>query len=118
MNGKKRTSQALARIYDSLNEESRASLFDFAEFLVSRGGVVKQEIVEPLDIPRPDEESVVGAIKRLKQTYPMIESMSVFSEASSLMTDHMINGRDVVEVIDEMEKLFEEFHAQLLKDME
>ena len=115
---KNRTSRELAELYDSLNDESRASLFDYAEFLVSRGGMVEREIGDPLEIPRPEEETVVGAIKRLKQTYPMIESMSVFSEASSLMTEHMINGRDATEVIDDMEKLFEEFYTRLLRDIE
>ncbi len=56
---------------------------------------------------------MVGAIKRLKATYQMIGSMSVFSEASALMTDHMVKGRDVVEVIDEMEVLFEDAYKKL-----
>jgi hypothetical protein len=59
---------------------------------------------------------VVGAIKRLKQTYPMIESMAVFSSASALMTDHMVKGRELQEVIDEMEALFAENYQQLLQD--
>ena len=46
----------------------------------------------------------------------MIESMAVFSEASSLMTDHMVKGRDVVEVIDEMEILFEDAYKKLVQE--
>jgi hypothetical protein len=114
----KRTASKLAELFDTLDEERKASLFDYAEFLQSKGGLVEKEIGEPLDIPRPEEETVVGAVKRLKMTYPMIESMSVFSEASSLMTEHMVNGRDVIEVIDDMEKLFEKSFEKLLKDME
>jgi hypothetical protein len=114
----KHTSKNLAEIFDTLDDERKKSLFDYAEFLQSKGGLVEKEIGEPVDIPRPDEETVVGAVKRLKQTYPMIESMTVFSAASSLMTEHMVNGRDVIEVIDEMEKLFEESFNKLLKDME
>lgn len=114
----KPTSSNLAEIFDTLDDERKASLFDYAEYLQSKGGLVKKEIGEPVDIPRPDKETVVGAVKRLKQTYPMVESMTVFSAASSLMTEHMVNGRDVVEVIDEMEKLFEESFDKLLKDME
>ena len=115
-NGK--TSKELIKLFESLDEERRASLLDYAGFLLSRSGPVKKKIIEPLDIPRPEEETVVGAIKRLKETYPMIESMAVFSSASSLMTAHMINGRDVIEVIDEMEELFEKSHMELLKDSE
>ena len=59
---------------------------------------------------------MVGAIKRLKTTYHMVGSMSVFSAASTLMTEHMVKGRDVTEVIDEMEVLFEEAYQKLLNN--
>jgi len=114
----KHTASNLAELFDTLDDERKASLFDYAEFLQSKGGLVEKEIGEPLEIPRPDEETVVGAIKRLKQTYPMIGSRTVFSAASTLMTEHMVNGRDVIEVIDEMQILFHESFEQLLKDKE
>lgn len=110
--------KALLKIFDSLDDARRESLLHFAEFLQSKGVPVKKEIGPPLEIPRPESETVVGAIKRLKHTYPMVESMSVFSAASSLMTDHMVKGRDVIEIIDEMETLFETAYQQLLKDTE
>ncbi len=115
---KNHTASELAELFDTLDDERKASLFDYAEFLQSRGGLVKKELGEPLDIPRPEEETVVGAVKRLKLTYPMIGSMTVFSAASSLMTEHMVNGRDIIEVINEMEQLFEESFDKLLKDNE
>ncbi len=114
----KRTASDLAELFDTLDDERKASLFDYAEFLQSKGGLVSREIGEPVGIPRPDEETVVGAIKRLKQTYPMIESRTVFTSASTLMTEHMVNGRNVVEVIDEMQILFKESFEELLKDEE
>jgi hypothetical protein len=113
-----RDAKSLIEIFETLDAERQASLFDFAEFLQSKGNLVTQELEEPLDIPRPDNETVVGAIKRLKETYPMIDSMKVFSSASELMTEHMIKGRDAVEVIDEMEQIFEQFYAKMLKGME
>ena len=76
-------------------------------------GSCRERAPDGVDIPRPNDETVVGAIKRLKQTYPMIESMSVFSTASSLMTEHMVQGRDAVDVIDEMEQLFEAAFEEL-----
>lgn len=106
----------LKKIFDTLDAERQQSLLDYAEFLQIKGGLVKREIGEPLDIPRPDEETVVGAIKRLKQTYPMIESMSVFSKASGLMTEHMVNGRDSVEVIEEMQLLFHTEYKKLKQE--
>lgn len=114
-NSKVKTSQDLIALYETLDVGSRQSLCDFAEFLLAKAEPMYKEIPPPEEIPRPDVESVVGAVKRLKSTYPMIDSMSVFSEASSLMTDHMVKGRDVVEVIDEMEVLFERAYHQLLR---
>jgi len=113
-----RNTKSLIEIFETLDAERQASLFDFAEFLQSKGGLVTKEVGEPVEIPRPDKESVVGAIKRLKETYPMIDSMKVFSSASELMTEHMVKGRDANEVIDEMEQIFENFYAKMLKEME
>ncbi len=114
----KRDARALADLFNALDEESRQSLFDYAEFLQSRSDGMPQEIGEPLDIPRADNETVVGAIKRLKQSYPMIDSMEVFAIASNLMTDHMVGGRDAGEVIDEIEALFETTYQKLLGDID
>ena len=101
-------------IYDALPSESRKSLMDFAEFLFQRDGVTEPVATEKLGIPRPEKESVVAALKRLNETYPMIERKLVFHEASSLMTDHIMQGRDVIEVIDELESLFENHYQDFL----
>jgi hypothetical protein len=108
----------LLKIFATLDSERQNTLLQFAEFLQSKGGLVVQEIGEPLPIERPESETVVGAIRRLKQTYPMVESMAVFSAASALMTDHMVKGRELTEVIDEMESLFAEYYQNLLRDKE
>ena len=108
----------ILEIFASLDQERQKSLIDFAEYLQSKGNLVVAEMQEPVDIERPTQETVVGAIKRLKLTYPMIEGMHVFSAASSLMTEHMINGRDSVEVINEMQVLFEEAYQGLIQEKE
>jgi hypothetical protein len=113
-----KSSQALVDLYESMDDERKQSLCDFADFLFAKSGPVKKEIPPPEDIPRPEIETVVGAVKRLKSKYHMVESMSVFSEASALMTDHMVKGRDVIEVIDEMEILFENAYNKLLEAVE
>ena len=114
----KRDAKALADLFNTLDKDRQQSLFDYAEFLQSIGGIVQQDIVEPVDIPRPENESVVGAIKRLKQSYPMIDSMEVFAVASDLMTDHMVQGRDAEEVINEIEALFDDTYKKLLGKFE
>jgi len=82
-----------------MDEQRKLSLSDFAEYLYAKAPPVSKEIPPPEDIPRPEKETVVGAVKRLKSSYHMVESMTVFSQASSLMTDHMVKGRDLSEVI-------------------
>ncbi len=111
-----KSSKALIDLYESMDDERKRSLCDFADFLYAKAEPVSKEIPAPEEVPRPQQETVVGAVKRLKIKYHMVESMSVFSAASSLMTDHMVKGRDVVEVINEMEVLFEEAYDQLLQD--
>ena len=111
-----KSSQDLIDLYQALDDSRKKSLSDFADFLYAQAEPVSKEVEAPDHIPRPEQETVVGAIKRLKATYHMIGSMSVFSEASALMTDHMVKGRDVVEVIDEMEVLFEDAYKQLVQE--
>ena len=113
-----KTSEQLTNLFESLDDERKQSLSDYADFLLSRGGAVIKEIQPPAEIQRPEKETVVGAVKRLKSTYHMVESMAVFSAASALMTDHMVKGRDLVEVIDEMEALFEEEYKKLVENIE
>ncbi len=113
---KLKSSQDLIDLYQALDDSRKKSLSDFADFLYAQAEPVAKEVQAPDDIPRPEQETVVGAIKRLKATYHMVGSMSVFSEASALMTDHMVKGRDVVEVIDEMEVLFEDAYKKLVQE--
>jgi hypothetical protein len=114
----KRDAKALADLFNKLDKDRQQSLFDYAEFLQSKGGIVPADIAEPVDIPKPENESVVGAIKRMKQSYPMIDSMEVFTVASNLMTDHMVKGRDAEEVINEIEALFKETYKKLFREHE
>jgi hypothetical protein len=114
----KRDAKALVDLFNTLETEQQQSLFDFAEFLQSRGGTGRPDIAEPVDIPRAENETVVGAIKRLKQSYPMIDSMEVFAVASNLMTDHMVKGRDAEEVINEIEALFEDTYKKILREID
>ena len=110
-----KSSDALVELYEAMDDERKRSLCDFADFLYAKADPISKEIPAPEEVPRPSQETVVGAVKRLKVKYHMVESMTVFSAASTLMTDHMVKGRDVVEVIDEMEMLFEDAYQKLLQ---
>ncbi|WPL17134.1 hypothetical protein Thiowin_02125 [Thiorhodovibrio winogradskyi] len=106
----------LIKHFRSLNATDRETLGAFAEFLAQRQvrtdstpdnrlsapGSGKQAEREP----RPAEESVIAAMKRLRRSYPELEASNLLNEASLLMSAHMIQGRPAIEVIDELEALF------------
>lgn len=100
-----KTEKRMREILGELPEAQVTALLEYAEFLAARYGGAK-EVTAPLDIPRPGNESVVKAIKRLGATYPMLDRSKMLNETSILMTQHVIHGRYAVEVIDELEILF------------
>jgi hypothetical protein len=100
-----RIEKRLLEILESLPEEQAQQLLEYAEFLFARHG--REPVApDPLDLPRPEEESVVRAIKRLRETYPMLDPAKLLNDTSLLMTQHVMNGREAGEVIDELEILF------------
>lgn len=101
------SAKKLVEIFEYLPEQEQKTLLEFAEFLKSRAPESERSYIEPLGIPRPESESVIAAIKRLAATYPMIDRASMFSETSDLMMQHTMSGRSAIEVIDEMEVVFE-----------
>jgi len=101
-----RPEKRLQQIFEQLPGEARKTLLEFAEFLAGRNVAPKPESLEPKPIPRPAEENVVAALKRLRETYHMLDHSKMFNEASSLMAQHMMQGRPAEEVIDELEEIF------------
>lgn len=104
MSGGKR----LLSVFRTLSPARQAALVEYAEFLASRedADTTMAPPSEPLPIPRPDEESIVKAIQRLMQTYPMLDRNRVFHEASAQMTRHLIHGVSASDAIDELEIIF------------
>ena len=105
----------LLSIYSSLSDAGKENLRLYAEFLVQResaGDQPEQQPVSavPVEIPRPEKESVVSAIKRLSSSYHMLDRSVILTETSSLMTSHIMHGREADEVIDELEALFQKAH--------
>jgi len=96
-----------------LPEQARNSLLEYAQFLVERHGISESVPDEPLDMPRPQDETVIAAIKRLSRTYPMLNKDKLLHETAGLVTEHMMRGRDAVEVIDELEVIFERRYQEL-----
>ena len=108
----------LLSCFDQLDEQGRETLQAFAEFLQSRRSSGDEtvgdaaSVQEPRVIERPQKESVVKAIKRLSETYYMLERDQLLDQTSSLMMSHVLQGRDAVSVIDELEIVFSEHYER------
>ena len=106
----------LLKILRTLNAQDRATLMAFGEFLLAGGASLDATGGEsapvaappsaPQHEPRPPEESLIAAIKRLRRVYPMLDPGEMLHETSALMAAHVLQGRDAGEVIDELEVLF------------
>lgn len=102
----------LLRLFRELSREQRGHLLSYAEFLHSRKEVPAERepapavADEPVAIPRPTEESVVAAIRRLSETFPMLDREALLHETSALMSAHVMQGQAAGEVIDQLEVLF------------
>ncbi len=112
-----KTEKHLLDLLRELPEERAEELVEFAKFLHERHSG-EREIPQRVDIPRPSEESVVRAIKRLRATYPMLDPARLLNETTALMSQHLTQGRDRVEVIDELEILFRSHYERLIGNNE
>lgn len=95
----------LLGIYRGLDAQRRRRLLAFAESLATPTAVAQPE-------PRPAEESVVLAIRRLTRSYPMLDRRRLMGPASALMAQHALQGRAAAEVIDELELVFERHYRE------
>ena len=108
--------QRLLKLFRNLSAADKEHLISYAEFLSQRDSEQDaQNSIEqiPADIPRPASESVVAAIKRLSETFYMLDKDELLHEASTLMTAHVMQGRDAAEVIDELEVVFRRHYERL-----
>lgn len=115
MKGERRTSgdARLAALHARLDERARAMLLEFAEFLAARAEAPGAVRVVTL---RPTHETVLHAVRRLNRSYPMLDRAKLMRPVGDLLSQHLVDGRDAVEVIDELEAFyaaaFAEFAAE------
>ena len=112
--------QQLLSLFESLTPGDRATLLAFAEFLAARESVAlpvpAREVMplpEPEKIDRPPGESIVAGLKRLSKTYPMLDKSEMLSATSDIVASHIMQGTDAVQVIDQLEAIFESHYRQL-----
>lgn len=108
----------LMSCYQGLDEQRQLALLEYAEFLLSRSEKKQTPLAEPNILPRPDDETVVGAIKRLTASYEMVDKQYMLHELSGLMAQHLLQGRAAAEVIDDIEVVFETHYQALLDKQE
>ena len=110
-----RAEKRLTQIFSSLPAAERDMLLAFAEFLQARVQPEAEPLV-PRIIARPQQESVVAAIKRLAATYPMLDKAVILNQTSALMTQHVMYGREAAAVIDDLEILFVEHYQRFQQE--
>jgi len=112
----------LLKHFSQLSEAQQQTLLQFAEFLLTRSddsdAAGQKDVPPPVLKERPAEETVVGAIKRLTASYPMLEKDRLFNETSVLMTKHVMQGHAAHVVIDELEMLFQRHYEALVNDQQ
>ena len=115
--------QQLTEYFQQLAAGDQATLLAFAAFLAGRGSPSHSVTVkspEPVTIPepeiieRPAGESIVGALKRLSKSYPMLDKAEMLSATSDLVATNIMQRSDPVGVIDELEDIFRTHYAKLV----
>ena len=107
------------QLFRALSDEQQHTVSAFMEFLSSRGThspAVKP--AQPVVLPRPEQESVIKAIKRLRATYPMLDQNKLFNETSEHMTGHLMHGKSAAEVINELEAMFARHYQRYCDELE
>ncbi len=101
--------------YRKLNDTDKQMLEKFAAFLCDNAEANEEPVAEAVLIAAKPDESVVGALKRLSASYPMLDKPVMLNQTSSLMTQHIMQGREKAEVITELESVFAEQY-RILKE--
>ena len=102
------------RVLRKLGSAEQEQVLAFADFL--KGRQQPEQAVaapqEPKLLPAKDGETVVGAIKRLRESYAMLDAKAMLNDTSNLMSRHVMGGDTVETVIVELEKMFERHYQR------
>jgi len=114
------SAKRLQNLFRQLTEQDQESLLSFAEFLQARASTQAATVVRslpvPKNIPRPPEESIIAAIKRLSQCYYMLDKSKMLHETADLVTQHCLQGQELQGVIDSLEQVFSQHYDNFVRD--
>jgi hypothetical protein len=102
------TEGRLLGLWRRLDAERRIALLEFAEFLDARGAAHVSTL-------RPERETVVHAVRRLNGSYPMLDRGPLVRPVGDLLSQHLVDGRAAVAVIDDLEALYAAAYVAFLK---
>lgn len=103
----------LLQTYRILDDDDKKALIRFAEFLSQKEQERAETIEEPKYIEPKEGETVVGALKRLSSSYFMLDKAVMLNETSTIMAQHIMQGKDKKEVVEELEVLFKTHYAKI-----
>lgn len=106
----------LLQLFARLAQAERETVVAFAEFLCARIEPDGVSIPEPRRLPRPEQETVIGALKRLSASYPMLDKAKMLNETSGIVAQHVLQGRSAQDVIDNLEHVFQSQYERLQEE--
>lgn len=126
MDVKKAQEQQLLAHFKQLSDTDRQTLVRFAAFLAQAespsSGTTPQPNKTPVPspgvIPRPAQERVVDAIKRLSETYPMLDKKKLLGQTAGMVAEHVMGNKPAREVIDDLEVSFRRAYEQWLQSQD
>jgi hypothetical protein len=98
----------IVALLERLDEQGRRTLVEYAEFLASRTDAPLRE----RPAPRPPEETVLHAVRRLNRSYPGLRRAALLQPVGDLLAQHLVDARAAEEIIDELEALYARAHAE------
>ncbi len=100
-----------------LDGKHQQAVVDYPTFLVQQYKIQTpvEAGLKPKVIARSEQETVIGAIKRLKKTHYISDSDTLLDETSSLMGHHILRGREASAVINELQSIFQVKYEKYLE---
>lgn len=123
----------LCKLYKTLNDTDRSTLMKFAEFLAleaeqkqssasgdtdkgKQHNIIQKAFPEPKQIPAPENENVIKGIKRISAMYYMVDKSKMLDLTSTLMTEHLMQGRPAKEIIADVEQGFKQEYDKMYNE--